>query len=243
MTVTVTLRRLLLAIVAVAALAAPAAAGLESWHHGAATGRALVCRPDGPGPFPLVLFNHGLVVDKMGYAGAARRGYSLKAMCEGLADEGWLGFFPVRESGRGNIPGHLAEVENALDAAKARPDVDPRRVAIVGFSRGGLLALMLAVERADFQALALIAPAPGRDQFARAAARARAIAAPVLVMVEASDSGPILDDVRVIEAALRAAGNPAEVIRYDRGGGHRLFWGVDYYWPDLVAFLRRHLAR
>lgn len=30
-------------------------------------------------------------------------------------------------------------------------------------------------------------------------------------------------------------------VRYDLGGGHKLFWSVDYYWPDVTNFLSRYL--
>lgn len=31
------------------------------------------------------------------------------------------------------------------------------------------------------------------------------------------------------------------VIRYNKGGGHKLFYDVGYWWDDFKAFLREHL--
>ena len=148
--------------------AVPAHGGMEDWSHGGASGRAYVCTPGGEGPFPVVVFNHGRIVDTSGYLDALRRGYDLKGLCWALAEEGFLGFFPIRTSGRGNIPGHGDEVESALAATRTWPGADPGRLALAGFSRGGLLALMAAVRRAEVGAVVLLAPAPGRGQFNRA---------------------------------------------------------------------------
>jgi len=224
-------------------LASPAWGGLEAWRYGPAAGRALVCSPEGAGPHAAVVYNHGLAVDRYGHHDAARRGYDLDGMCHALARAGFLAFMPIRAAGSGRLPRHLAEVSNAIDAAKERADVDSGRLALVGFSRGGLLALMAAAERSDLSALVVIAPAPGRGHFERALARVSTIQPPVLIMVEASDDGVILGNVDTLEQALGAAGHPATVIRYRRGGGHRLFWTVGSYWPDLAAFLQRHLRR
>ena len=101
---------------------------------------------------------------------------------------------------------------------------------------------MLAVRRAEAGAIVLLAPAPGRGQFDRALGKVGRIEAPLLVMVEADDSDEIRAGVDTLEAAMLAAGKPAEAIRYDRGGGHELFYRVGYYWDDLIGFLKRHLG-
>ena len=141
-----------------------------------------------------------------------------------------------------NLPGHATEVADALDAVKARPDADANRVALAGFSRGGLLALMVGVRRDDYRALVLLAPAPGRNHFRRAVAQISNVKAPILVMIEAGDQTILLKNLDLLERSARNAGTFAEIRRYDRGGGHRLFWDIGYYWPHLTEFLTRHLA-
>jgi len=202
------------------------------------------CRPEGRGPFPTVIYNHGLVVDLHDVAGAARkRGYNLRGICQALASNGYLTFTPVRRSGRGNIPGHKEEVFRAVDYVKTLPDVDPSRIALMGFSRGGLLTLMVGVERSDLKALLILAPAPGgKGDFAKAVKSVASINAPVLLLVEAGDGSDILENFSVLERALRAHHKEVRSIIYNRGGGHELFYDVGYYWEDVRAFLREKLG-
>jgi len=214
-----------------------------TYRIGGAEGRARLCRPEGKGPFPAVIYNHAAIVDEMGYRGAAARGYNLDDICRALAADGFLVFAPLRHSGPGNIQGHKEEVSRAAGyAMKALPDVDQSRVALMGFSRGGLLTLMLGVERSDLRALLILAPAPGgKGQFAQAAKRVASVNAPVLLLAEAGDDSLILENFTMLEQALRAHGKEVRSILYNRGGGHRLFYDVGYYWPDLRAFLREKL--
>lgn len=221
-------------------LAAPSCGGISitSWHHGDLSGNALICTPKGTSPFPAVVYSHGLVVDKHGILGAANRGYDLSGICRALADDGFLAFLPIRRSGLGKLEGHLSEVLDALAAVKARPDVDRNKVSVAGFSRGGLLSLMASVRGVSAQSFVLLAPAPGAGTFRKELGLVHKIGAPMLAMVERSDSPAITKNVDLRENALQAAGKPHKVMRYDGGEGHALFATAGYYWPDLIRFLR-----
>ena len=215
---------------------------LVDYRVGHETGKALVCRPEGDGPFPAVIYNHGLIVDRAGYQNASERGYDLDGFCHALAKDGFLAFVPIRGTGVRNIPVHVEEVSRAIDYVKTLPEVDPSRIALMGFSRGGLLTLMVGVERQDLKSLLILAPAPGRGHFAEAVELVPALNVPVLLLVEASDEDIILEDFALLKDALQANRKEARIIRYNQGGGHRLFWGVDYYWKDVGAFLRETLG-
>ena len=210
--------------------------------------RALVCAPKGPPPFAAVVFNHGSIVDMMGWPGATQRGYRLDRVCEALAAEGYFVFAPIRENtARGlGFPdyedAYREIVLQAIDHVKALPEVDRSRVALAGFSMGGLVSFKVALERSDLRAVALLAPAFGRGLLGEAAKSADRISAPVLVMVEQSDGAPILRGVGILEQALASRGKPLRLVRYDRGGGHELFYDVGYWWDDLKAFLHEHLV-
>ena len=210
--------------------------------------RALVCTPKAPPPFAAVVFNHGSIVDMLGWPGATQRSYRLDRVCEALAAEGYFVFAPIRENsarGRGfqdYEDAYREIVLQAIDHVKALPGVDSSRIALAGFSMGGLVSFKVALERSDLRAVALLAPAFGRGLLGEAAKSSDRISAPVLVMVEQNDSAPILRGVDILEKALGSRGKPLRLVRYDRGGGHELFYDVGYWWDDLKAFLREHLV-
>jgi len=231
-----TTTRALTAVLLFCALSACSNVPVSEWHHGDIAGRALVCVPEGAPPFPAVVFNHGLIVEQHGLEGAGAKGYDLRGICTAFSDSGFLAFMPIR---RTNYREQLDEVVAALAAVKARPDVDPDRVALAGFSRGGFLTLMASVRGADAQSFVLLAPAPGgSNAFQNNLRYVRRIDAPVLAMVERSDDSFIVRNVDELEDALQAADKPHKIIRYDGGEGHALFFSARYYWPDLIEFLR-----
>ncbi len=210
--------------------------------------RALVCTPKGQPPYAAVVFNHGSIVDMLGWPGATQRGYRLDRVCEALAAEGYFVFAPIRENsarGRGfqeYEDAYREIVLQAVDHVKTLAGVDGSRIALAGFSMGGLVSFKVALERGDLRAVALLAPAFGRGLLGEAAKSADNISAPVLVMVEQSDGVPILRGVDILEKALGSRGKAFRLVRYDRGGGHELFYDVGYWWDDLKAFLHEHLA-
>jgi len=218
------------------------AATMVTYSVGAYQGEALLCRPQGKGPFATVVYNHAVIVDNVGYRKAKARGYDMDQICQSLAADGFLVFAPIRHSGPASVLALKEEVSLAVDYVKSMPDVDLSRIALIGFSRGGSLAFMVAVKRKDLKAVVIQAPAPAGGHFAAAMKQAAAINAPVLLMVEAGDDQIILVGFEELDQALRAHGKDVRTIRYTRGGGHRLFWSVGYYWDDVKNFLREKLS-
>ena len=209
---------------------------------------ALFCRPAGESPFPAVVFNHGSIVDMLGWPGASRRGYNLSAICETLAEDGFLTFAPIREKvprGRGWMSydeRYKEVVLRAVDYVKTLRETDPSRIGLMGFSMGGLTSLKVAVERMDLKAVLLLAPAWGRGLLADEVQNVPSLNAPVLLLVEAGDEPQILKGVAMLEKALQTHKKEVRIIRYNRGGGHELFYKVDYYWADVRDFLREKLG-
>lgn len=209
---------------------------------------ALLCLPEGNGPFPLAVFNHGSIVDGWGWPGASAQGYRLDRVCEAIAAEGIVVFAPIREispRGRGfdryeeKYPGI---VMRAVDHAKTLPKVDASRIALVGFSMGGLVSFLVGTERKDLRALALLAPAAGHGVLRREVQKAASISAPTLLLIEASDAPPIRKGVEMIAQTMRDQSKNVKLVHYDRGGGHQLFYDLGYWWDDLRDFLRANLA-
>ena len=205
---------------------------------------ALLCRPEGKGPFPAVVHNHGVGVDTVGYQKALKRGYNLPAICKELSVDGFLTFIPIRQGGPGlrNLPPHKAQVLEAIDYVKRLPDADPSRIALTGNSRGGLLTLMVGVEQPDLKALVIMAPAEIGRNFSNALSQISSLNAPVLLLVEKSDEPEFQNNFDTLDRVLRENKKEVKSIRYDRGGGHNLFHGAGYYLQDVKVFLHEKLG-
>ena len=128
-----------------------------------------------------------------------------------------------------------------IDYVKSRPDVNPSRVAVTGNSCGGLLTLMVGVERKGLKALVILAPAEVGRNFSRTFFRVSSLDAPVLLLVEVSDGSEYQNNFDALDRALREQNKQVNSIRYDRGGGHDLFHSVRYYLEDIKAFLHEKL--
>ena len=199
---------------------------------------AHVCKPAGPGPFPAVIYNHGL-----------RSGDS-QGTCRALAEAGFLGVAPILRDTR-EVEGQFQDVLAALSFTGNLEYVQPDRIGMIGYSRGGLLTLMSAVGGGGLRALVLMAPAPGRGHLDQALTNASAVEAPVLVMVAQNDtveyrgrSVNMVEISRRVESVLNASGRSVQLIVFPPYGsrGHALFRSVrPQYWNDVVAFLGANL--
>lgn len=129
----------------------------------------VIYRPNGPGPFPLAVFNHGSTG-----RGTDPALFTVTWSDPGLADflngRGWIVAFPQRR-GRGKSDGlydegfsadrrqgytcdfttslagadrALVDIQAAIAALRQRPDVAPSRILIGGQSRGGVLSVAYA---------------------------------------------------------------------------------------------------
>jgi dienelactone hydrolase len=205
------------------------------YRIGGVNPEALLCRPEGKGPFPALVHNHGVGVDIQGYQKAVRRGYDLPGICKELAATGFLTFVPIRHGGRGlhTLPSHKAQVLEAIDYVKQLPDVDPSRIAITGNSRGALLTLMVGVEQKELKALVVMAPAEIGRNLSTTLSQVSSLDAPVLLLIEASDEPDFQNNFDTLDRVLRESKKEVKSIRYNRGGGHNLFHTVGYYLEDV----------
>lgn len=114
-----------------------------------------VAMPDGSGPFPVMVFNHGLT--------SASGPPDYVDLVETLRAHGIASVFPMRRgiagsTGRANQPqvcdaaanesgvrDALDDIGSALDHVRGDPAFDPARVMLGGNSRGGMLSLLYPV--------------------------------------------------------------------------------------------------
>jgi len=204
-------------------------------------------RPIGTGPFPAVLYSHG------GLGGVI--GGDLRETCISLAQSGYVSWCELRTDAV-QIEPHIEQVNESLDSLLSQNSVDLSNVGIIGFSRGGLLTLVTAINRNDdVKAVVSMAPAAGGNYLSNTLNQAYAIDDSVLVLVAENDlyqdnHVQLADDVfqaldsytgvRHIEYDAYDSDNNGIINNQD--DGHELFWKVQPpYWPDLISFLDNNL--
>ena len=159
--------------------AAPYSTEVVSLPSGALRLRALVGRPDGPGPFPAYISNHGSMttleasrpprtqITKGSLPDTlARRGFVVLV----LARRGYMGSEGTATTysqghGSGGYSGRRAadvmrgaeeeasDVVATLEYLLTLPHVDPERISVGGVSLGGLVSVMAAARDARFKAV------------------------------------------------------------------------------------------
>ena len=217
-------------------------------------------RPQGNGPFPAILYNHGSE-EKPGTKPALGNFFSSK---------GYVFFVPHRR-GQGRSPNdsnveslraqgvagaialhetHLDDQLAALSYLKTLPEVDSRRIAVAGCSYGGIQTV-LAVEANEEQKLGLRAAidfAGGAESWRSLSLRDRMIRAirradiPVLFIQaqNAYDLGPS----RTLAGELEQLGKPHKLLIFPPYGnthaeGHGVFCyqATNVWGPAVTSFL------
>jgi dienelactone hydrolase len=195
--------------------------------------------PAGSGPFPAVIYLHGGLPPKVGGDPAAT--------AKAIARAGFVGFSPIRRNSV-SLPGNIQDVIAAISYVNGLKNVDKDRLAVIGFSRGGLLAFMASTRRRDIKAVVLMAPAAGNGALVRFLPLARNVAASTLILVARNDKGQA-DHVSLsqqVNTALKNARKETRLIIYPPYGrdGHLLFFQVRQpYWQDVEKFLKSHLSK
>lgn len=133
-----------------------------TWSSGGATMTGVVDIPEGSGPFPVVVVNHGYVPVGQYYVGQDSSKYA-----DPLAAAGFLTISPnypgYSGSGPGapGVPGIVAEAVSDMDLLSALPvlpQADVGRVAVAGHSNGGGVSEILMAADSRVRATVLYAP-------------------------------------------------------------------------------------
>lgn len=248
-------------------------------HSGTLTLHALVWRPQGPGPFPAVLFNHGSghasgrgadgrldarhpeqlgrIFARHGYVffHLDRRGDGLSrgqgqasgdAMDHAMAHQGQLARNQTQVWLLDNL--ELRDDLSALKVLRALPQVDKRRVIVVGHSFGASLSVILAARDPALRAAVAFAPAANswdvspqlRARLISAASQSRV---PMLFIHAANDYST--QPGRALDAELARLGKPHQLRIYPPVGrtpeeGHDLLYlAVPRWEQDVFTWLDR----
>lgn len=218
----------------------PNPAGPEIW--------AYVARPTTPGPHPAVIMIHDFLGLKE----------ELQAEADLLAQEGYVVIAPdlFRGSAASWVPRGIYQVVATpptqvfadLDAVFAwlatQPEVQPDRIAVMGFCFGGGSALRYSLQNEQLAATVIFYGSPLSDT-----AALRALPGPVLGIFGEADASIPQEQVKAFETALTELGIEHQVSVYP-GQPHAFVKSVDGIqaggaqgeaWAEFVAFLHTHL--
>ena len=222
-------------------------------------------KPEGVGPFPAILWNHG----------SEKWPGSQPVLAKFYTEHSYVFFIPHRR-GQGRSPGQYiqdlteqappneraqrmvelqqAEVDDvvaALDFLKSRPFVDSKRIAVSGCSYGGIQTLLIG-ER-DLGVKALVPFAPGamswrnnallQDRLLRAVDLARV---PIFLIQAENDFDLAPSKALSKEAAKKSKDfqskiYPAFGSSHQEGHGKFCSMATDVWGNDVLAFLEAHM--
>jgi dienelactone hydrolase len=221
-----------------------------------------VFRPEGQGPWPVVVFLHG----QAGFANfhlragpeIARSGFVTVVGCwfgghydgasqadpppmlnnpDGVSCPDGPAIKPLRSTAA------IDDVSALMAAARELPDVTAR-LGLVGYSRGALTTVFTASGTAgSMQAVAAMAGSPPVPP--TGGPLTQAISAPVLLLHGEADEVLPVQNARNLESALRALGKPVEA-QYYPGANHGFFFDPQWHaavMERLVTFLRATLRQ
>ena len=207
-----------------------------------------VARPRGNGPFPIVLVNEEIF---------GVHEY-IKDVCRRLAKHGYLAVAPECYARHGDLSKMTdvqaivrdviaktpdAEVMSDLDAAATwaaqKDHGDPRRLAVIGFCRGGRNTWLYAAHNPALKAaVAFYGPIGGRPspiQPRTALEVAGEINCPLLGLYGGQDASIPVSQVREAEARGKDAGKAVEIVIYpDAGHGFHADYRPSYQ-PETAA--------
>jgi phospholipase/carboxylesterase len=189
-----------------------------------------VFEPEGSGPFPAVVAFHGWganAFDLLGLAPYLAAGQFLMLCPQGpievpLGGPVGYGWYPISMTGARPSESSVEYAVSAaiafMDEAVARYPIDPRKLAVLGFSQGGVMAYNLALRQPErFAALAGMStwfPPELADKVVNAEALQKL---PTLVQHGSSDSAIEVARGRQSVEALRALRVPLIYREYDCG--------------------------
>jgi carboxymethylenebutenolidase len=265
----VDLGRGLLAIVVfvLAGRAGAAEPQLVAFTSGKLELRGFLFKPDGAGPFPAVLYNHG----------SEKLPGSKPQIGNFFADNGYVLFIPHRR-GHGRSPGHYImdelrsvhggirgrrmvelldqqaeDVAAALGFLKSLPFVDAGRIAVTGCSFGGIQTLLAAERNLGLRAAITFAAAAmtwreSSEIRNRLIAAVRRATVPVFLIQAENDYD--LSPTRVLTNEMEQAGKahrsrifPPYGTTHSDGHGGFCVRGVEVWGDDVLAFLASNLRR
>ncbi len=261
--------RIVLFLVLVSLLATPVGSQAQSgWQWVDVKGpqdaklRALIFHPTGTGPFPVAVVLHGAS------GGLHSRGLRQEVLDWGsdLARAGFVGVVGCYFRGADTVKvgnefvdpcpeapylPNARVVENVIalmDAGRRVPGARRDRVALLGFSTGGRVAVVAACLGVDVQAVVSVSGSfyevlPGMENFPNPISLVQNLRAPLLILQSKDDYVVPVKEARELEKRARALRKNVEAYYYEEGGHGRqlLYSHREDFTRRVVKFLNKYL--
>ena len=170
-----------------------------------------IAAPSGRGPYPVVLILRGVAGPDDGYTEIAERigGWGYLAFLHGWKIRG-------DDPADGPVNDDLAGLVTYL---RTRPDVDPGRLAVFGFCRGGVHSVMLAATCSQVRLVAVFHGFAFRPEKAQPGVQPfdlmQRIEVPTLVLHGTEDEQAPIESMRRLEMQVRSLERPIQFKYYD----------------------------
>jgi carboxymethylenebutenolidase len=200
--------------------------------------QAYLYKPEGEGPFPAVIYNHG------SREGRERASVPFEHIGAWLSRAGYVVLVPERD------------VLAAADYLRTQSFLDPKRVAVMGWSFGGIVTMFAASRSPQFgaaidQAGGALTWNGNPDIRAALMAAAERVATPTLLQVAENDRTTA--SITTLGAILERRGVAHRTVVYASfvpakegalAPGHLLFsaQGLSVWQGDVLDFLARHVG-
>ncbi|HJU17419.1 MAG TPA: alpha/beta fold hydrolase [Stellaceae bacterium] len=225
----------------------------EHWAGQTIQLEATLYRTRLPGRQPLVILNHGADIHHESYT------VHFPAQSRFFLARGYNVVVPMRKGfsrsggplGTG-VDGAVADVDAVVDAMRAEPWVDPKRIIVAGWSRGGLTSVAYAARHPDKVAgvISFSGTWSSHEEADRPyiAAAGKTAPVPELWLYDENDSYIALPAARKLFDVFRANGGTGDFVTFGNvsgmppgatGEGHTLFEHVDMWKAAVAAYLRR----
>lgn len=230
--------------------------------------KGFIWKPDGPGPFPAILWNHG----------SEKRPGTVDTVAAYFVSRGYVFLVPHRR-GQGRSPGtyimdqlnavsreqrsrmlvslnevHLQDQLAALEYLKILPYVDQKRLVVMGASFGGIQTVLAAERGAGYRVAVDCSGAAqtwkgSPDLRARLTAAAKNVKLPIFFLQAENDFDLVPN--RVLSEEAKRAGTTVKAKTYPAFGfgakgqeGHSFCWrGTNIWGPDVLEFIEANLKR
>ncbi|MBI4025443.1 MAG: dienelactone hydrolase family protein [Verrucomicrobia bacterium] len=202
---------------------------------------ALFCHPQPGQKLPAVVYNHGKIIEMVGYQGGIKKGYDVADFVKALSGSGYVAIAPIRPS---NTEFNFAPfLRGTMHYLQQRSDIDVNRLGMIGFSKGGYMTLEAASHFTDLKAV--VAMSPARPDKPLSEDQLNNIHAPLLVTLGREEKNDPIGQVTesAVVGVMKKLGKKIEY-QNNYPGDHQWFYKVrNEFWRDVIEFLDKHLKK